>query len=475
MEESEYSKAQDKPESLYIAHDIVDQIVKNGGMNLYDKYLTTILPNHEIGVVVGSVKHVIHSHFPERDYGEHWSDEMDEEAEAPIICKWANGSLPIETKVVFNYEEEDNNDSLRKTVTKSVTSYLRKKGKALSHKKLFKEFAPKPEPVKDPEKVHPKIIKAREKEKSIEVINPAFPHLDMEENIDRLRRKVDIEDKRRRIEEEIRIKKRKANRANVAGGSTIVGNKPFTTNDDGHPILIKNVNTYNLPNHESNHTTEINVDHKKVYSDKIENLRHLYSVPAGANVQLPYFDKAQNLNEDNHVQEITALQPPPSEVLTLKAGVILNENGHEVKGPEADHKNRMTKDEYQSKLGSQSMQRKKFHEQRIKQNSRLDTSYNTQNNLSISKLSAKQISASKFSKKKAHQSILKSRIANNFSNSSFYKSDHGDQILINQNTDIDWKGEMIEPFKNPKKSDSKYSAALLNDSYISSNQKPRFN
>lgn len=428
--------------------------------------MTAILPAHEIETVVESVKHVVHSHCAERDYGEHWSDEMDEEAVAPIICKWANGCLPIESKIVFSYEEDDKEDLLRKTVTKSVTSYLRKKGKVLSVKKLFKEFVPKPEPVKDPEKVHPKIIKEREKEKSIEVINPAFPHLGMEENIDRLRRRVEVEDKRRRIEEELRIKKRKANRANVAGGSAIIGNKPFTTNDDGQPILIKNVNTYNLPNHESNNTTEINVDQKKVYSDKIEKLKHLYSVPAGANVQLPHFDKAQNLNEDNHVQEITALQPPPSEVLTLKAGVILNENGIEVKGPEANNKNRMTKDEYQSKLGSQSMQRKKFHEQRIKQSSKLDTSYKTQNNLSISKLSAKQISAPKFSKNKAYRSILKSRVANNLSNSSFYKSDHGDQILINQNTDMDWKGEMIEPFKNPRKSDSKYSAALLNDSYI---------
>jgi len=38
--------------------------------------------------------------------------------------------------------------------------------------------------------------------------------------------------------------------------------------------------------------------------------------------------------------------------------VILNENGNIINGPEPDYQTRMSKDQYYSKLGSQSMQRK---------------------------------------------------------------------------------------------------------------------
>jgi hypothetical protein len=414
MEEEERLEVLDNANTTNAVENIIDQIVKRGAMHLYDKYLQSILPEHEICTVVDSVMHVMNFQIAERDYGEHWSDEMDEEAAPPIICTWANGKLPVDNKIVFGYDDTDKDYQSTKNAPKSTTSYLRKKGKFVSGTKLFRDFNPRPEPVKDPEKLHPKIVKQRETEKHIEVINPAFPHLDMEENIDRLRRKVEIDDKRHRIEEEIRKKKKKNNRANVAGAGMQIGNKPFTTNDDGHPILIKNVNTLKLPTIESNNTTGVNVDNKKVNNLKIESLKHLYSVPAGANVVPPQFEKPQNMNENNHVQEITALQPPPSEVLTLKAGIVLIENGNEIKGPEASYNNRMTLEQYQSKLGSRSNQRMKFHEQRIKKNSKVDISYNTQNNLSISKLSTKNMSAVKFSNKKANRNILKTRLANHF-------------------------------------------------------------
>lgn len=153
----------------------------------------------------GSLRHIIRSNFVDRDYGEFWSDEMDTEASPPILCTWANGGLPVETKIVFHVAEEESSiGSPKKIATRSVTSYLRRKQKSVVSKKIFKEFKPRAKGLNESENSHPRLKKAREKEKEIEVVNPAFPHLDLEGQIEKMRVKVEKEAKRRKIELDVR-------------------------------------------------------------------------------------------------------------------------------------------------------------------------------------------------------------------------------------------------------------------------------
>jgi hypothetical protein len=379
--------------------------------------------------------------------------------------------LNVEKTVVFGYTDSDKEDSINKAGPKSTVSFTKRKGRAPSMQgKSFKEFKPKPTLLNDPLPMHPRLVKEREKERielEIENKNQPFPIPNLEVQIEKLRKKVENEAKRRKIEEE--LKKKKRTKVSQIGSSTVnIGNKPFTTDDDGKPLIIKSVNPKRLPNHETNQSTQINLNEKNAKYGKIIGLEHLYMIPKDSvtKPQTPEI-KAKPVGEESHVQEITALQPPPSEVLTLKAGVILNENGNVLNGPDPEYKNRMTKDQYITTLGSQSMQRKKFHEQRVKDKVRLNTSFNpSQDAKGTNKLSLKELTSSKFQKDKSRKGILKTRMQNNYSTSTFYRQDPRDQIMINKNA-REWKEELIsEKFTNPKKSDSKYSAAI-NDSYQS--------
>lgn len=202
--EEENLKEAEMTHSLYCASSVVEEIIQKGAETLYDKYLQSILPTHEINTVVGSVRHVLRGTFVARDFGELWNDEMDEEPTPSTVCQWANGAIPTETRVVFKVEEDEKDDEfLRKTATKSVTSYLRKKMKSSgSAKKAFKDFKPKAKHLDDVDQ-HPRLKEAREKEKEIKVINQAFPHLDMEGHIGKLRIKVEKDAKKRKIENEL--------------------------------------------------------------------------------------------------------------------------------------------------------------------------------------------------------------------------------------------------------------------------------
>ena len=122
-----------------------------------------------------------------------------------------------------------------------------------------------------------------------------------------------------------------------------------------------------MPDRENNSAVEINAEASNYEIDKIQGLEHLYLFPIDTDVkQVKPVDKLViEKDEESNVQEITALQPPPSEVLTLKAGVVLNENGNVVNGPDPLY-NRMTLSQYQTTLGTSTIQRKKYHEQRLK-------------------------------------------------------------------------------------------------------------
>ena len=188
-------------------------------------------------------------------------------------------------------------------------------------------------------------------------------------------------------------------------------------------------------------------------------------IPAGIDVKSVVPDLKQPVsNEENHVQEITALQPPPSEVLTLKAGVLLNENGHILNGPEPAYENKMSLEKYYNTLGSQTMQRKKFHEQRLKSiETKQKTGHKTHLEVGASHQNNKN-SMSKQANTNSRKGILKSQMNNNLSGTSFYQSERKDQIMIHKDLQ-EWKEDLIlEQINNPKRSDSKYSA-ILNDSY----------
>ncbi|CAI2362597.1 unnamed protein product [Moneuplotes crassus] len=442
----------------------VDEIVQKGADTLYDKYLQSILPAHELNIVTESLRHVLRSNFIARDHGEHWHDDEDQEATQPVVCRWANGEIPVDTRIVIKVPEEPESLNLIKTATKSMSSYIKKKMKLLSSKqKSFKEFKPKIEHIDETDSMIPQLRKAREKEKELGVINPAFPHLNMEGQIDRLRKKVEKDAKRKKIESDIKKKKKKVNITNMATENiNLDRNKPFTTNDEGHPIIIKAVNKNRLPHNDVSTSTKVNLDSSSVEYGKIDHLKHLYGVPAGHHIPPPSFENPHPLDtdDDGNMQEITALQPPPSQVLTLKSGVLLNENGNILNGPEADHKSRMTKEMYQTTLGNQSMQRKKFHEQRFREKANLNSSPQTGHNNSTGRINLKYGSTGKFSLKKGYKKMLKRRIDN------ITGSAQKDTVLINQ-SNTSWKDEIIiQDSRNLKTTDSKFSINM-NESFVS--------
>ena len=189
METEENLCEENITDSFQIATEVIDNIIEKGGDIMYDKYLQSILPNHEINTVLGSIRHVVRGTFVARDFGEIWNDEIDTEPTPPIVCAWANGGIPVETKVVFNHMVEDEKpDSIKKTVTKTITSYIRKKMKSGSIlRRPFKEFKPKPKALEESDFLHPRLKEARSREKDLD--NKIFPHLDLESQIEKLRKK----------------------------------------------------------------------------------------------------------------------------------------------------------------------------------------------------------------------------------------------------------------------------------------------
>ena len=110
MEEDEGLQEEQMTHVLYAATWVVNKIVQKGAEMLYDKYLQSILPSHELDTVVGSMRHILRGTFVARDFGEIWNDEMDTEAEPPTVWAWANGGIPVETKVVCKVPDEDEKD-----------------------------------------------------------------------------------------------------------------------------------------------------------------------------------------------------------------------------------------------------------------------------------------------------------------------------------------------------------------------------
>jgi len=305
--------------------------------------------------------------------------------------------------------------------------------------------------------MHPRLVKALKEESEDfekESQRSEYHILPLESQIEKLRVKVEREAKRRKIEDEHKKKKKRLLR------------KATTNNTKETSFKVRKVNTTKLPNYEANQSTEIVIDDKRCDYKKIEGLEHLYQIDNHVNAKnkepIPEIIRDE---EEKHIQEITALQPPPSEVLTLKAGVVLNENGNVVNGPDADYKNRMTKEQYQITLGSQTQQRKKFHENRLRNKLNPSTNFNTYGNeQSVKHLNDSRLSVPNDIK---NTGILRKRINNNKSSSSIYNSAHKDSIMIHKGVD-ELKEELVtNVFKNPRKLDSKYSAAL-NDSFQNS-------
>jgi hypothetical protein len=275
MDQEESLQHEQMSMSVYHAVQIRELIIQKGAEMLYDKFLDSILEPHELSTVVGSVRQVVHSFFRERDNGENfnsikenWNENLEEEPEHPIICAWANGNIGVEKTVVFGFGEDESEGSIKKTATRSVTSYLRRTKVLSTTKKSFKEFKPKAKPLEDPNKLHPRILKEREieqvKHQEENRMSP-FPVYDLDTQIERLRKKVEIDSKRKKLEDDLKKKKRKLNRdnaGNTGGVHVNIGNKPFTTDNEGKPLLIKNIKTNNLPNHQANHVTEISIDNK---------------------------------------------------------------------------------------------------------------------------------------------------------------------------------------------------------------------
>jgi len=171
---------------------------------------------------------------------EYWNLKNEEEPIVPTICHWANGEIKVEKTVVFNVVDSETLSSPeKKTAPKSTTSYMKKKLGTLSvTSKKFKDFKPKAEPIKESSK-------QVEKDKiDVDLLQSDFYQVkDVDIEIEKLRVKVENEAKRRKIEEDIKKRKRKLNRITAAGGTTVViGNKPFTTDINGKPILINAVN-----------------------------------------------------------------------------------------------------------------------------------------------------------------------------------------------------------------------------------------
>ena len=128
----------------------------------------------------------------------------------------------------------------------------------------------------------------------------------------------------------------------------------------------------------------------------------------------------------------------------------------------------MTLSHYKTTLGSQSIQRKRFHEQRMQKRTDADLTVKTVD-LSITsaqkKRNVNKITFASHNTKLGHSSLNRSRLK---PDQSFNKSVYNDSIYIS-NTQSDWKEEVITgKFKNPKKINSKYSAALRG-AYQSSN------
>lgn len=175
MESDEERRQEQLSMSLYHATKITDLLIEKGAQNLYDKYLDSILPPHEIFTVMSSVKHVVHHFFREKDLGESkqdlenaWNQDHEEEPPTSSVCHWANGNINIEKALVFSYNDTESEEPVVKTGPKSTTSFQRKKNKPLSYtKKSFKEFKPKPKPLEDTEKMHPKLLRARKLEKEL--------------------------------------------------------------------------------------------------------------------------------------------------------------------------------------------------------------------------------------------------------------------------------------------------------------------
>jgi hypothetical protein len=92
MDPEEVRRQEQNSMSLYASVAITDLIVQRGAEMLYDQYLDSILPPHEIEMVMGSLGHVVSYYFCERDQGENqqtlkqkWNPDHEEEPETPTV------------------------------------------------------------------------------------------------------------------------------------------------------------------------------------------------------------------------------------------------------------------------------------------------------------------------------------------------------------------------------------------------------
>lgn len=92
MDPEEVRRQAQNSMSLYASVEITELIVQRGAEMLYDEYLESILPPHEIEMVMGSLKHVVNYYFCERDHGEStgnlkqkWNPDHEIEPETPTV------------------------------------------------------------------------------------------------------------------------------------------------------------------------------------------------------------------------------------------------------------------------------------------------------------------------------------------------------------------------------------------------------
>ena len=184
---------------------------------------------------------------------------------------------------------------------KSYTSYRSKGAKIISVKK-FRDFKPKAQVIAQLEKP--------DFEEDPDVIAKNQEIAEEEEyKIDKLRRKVEVEAKRRKIDEDLKKKKRRVNHLNAIGvGGASVGNGPYTTDYDGKVLPVKHVNAKRLTS--GNYSTvDSKIDDHNLSISKIEGLEHLYSIPPDSDTHTKLKNElAPENDKDKNVQEITALQ-----------------------------------------------------------------------------------------------------------------------------------------------------------------------
>lgn len=138
IEQAAHNSRVEEGESLAIAHSVIESIVTQGGVHLYDKYLEEIKPEFELGVSQDIVYRLAQTAANRPDPGESserlhkvWMADMEDEPLPPMQCNWQNGNLEVDRRVVFsskcsvNLQEEITIHSTRPFSVKDLSQQAR--------------------------------------------------------------------------------------------------------------------------------------------------------------------------------------------------------------------------------------------------------------------------------------------------------------------------------------------------------------